>query len=111
MEQNKIATLINLLVVRSQAGKLLWEKTIDEGVFQTTLGGYTVRLSPRHRRGVFGDERYVLIEINNAEGELIEEVSDTDVNSNDLWSLYEIARRQAMGVDAALDTIISELER
>jgi hypothetical protein len=60
-----------------------------------------------------------LISIHNADGKLIDEVSDGDMNNDFnevgitsfiiMRELYENARRVAMGVQVAIDEILNEL--
>ena len=115
MSYPKMVYLVQKLYRRTDDGTAEWEETDIEGVFQAPFPEYTVRLSMHSPDGhVPGSEDYVL-SILNARGLKIEEVSDVDL-AEDLADSYEVmkhlyraARRKAMGVDQALDSILSAL--
>ena len=115
MSYPKMVYLVQKLYRRTDDGTAEWEETDIEGVFQAPFPEYTVRLSMHSPDGhVPGSEDYVL-SILNARGLKIEEVSDVDL-AEDLADSYEVmkhlyraARRKAMGVDQALDSILAAL--
>ena len=115
MSYPQMVYLMQKLYRRTDAGSVQWEETDIEGVFQAPFPEYTVCLSMQSPDGhVPGSEDYVL-SILNARGLKIEEVSDVDL-AEDLADSYEVirhlyraARRKAMGVDQALDSILSSL--
>jgi len=90
---------------------------LDDGIFQAGFPNYTIKLFARTSPLDSSALDYV-IRILDAEGETIEEVADTDFDTaelrrNEAYDLmketYTAARRIAMGVDKALDNILSEL--
>jgi hypothetical protein len=106
-------------LARSNEGKVRWEKTVDSGEYQAAFPHYSVRTFSRFNTEA--DVEDYFLQIFNDEGELVEEISDgefslmlgpTAVPSGFkvMKDLYEVARRTAMGVEAALDTILAELE-
>jgi hypothetical protein len=107
--------LVQKLYRRTSDGCVDWEETEIEGIFQAAFPEYTVRLSVQSPDGhAPGSEDYML-SIFNTHGLKIEEVSDVDL-AEDLVDSYEVmkhlyraARRKAMGVDQALDSILSTL--
>jgi len=115
MSYPKMVYLVQKLYRRTDAESVEWEVTEIEGVFQAAFPEYTVRLSMQLLDGhVPGSEDYV-ISIFNAHGLKVEEVSDVDL-AEELADSYEVmkhlyraARRKAMGVDKALDSILSSL--
>lgn len=118
MPYEKIVKFINLLEQRTTNGEVEWQETADEGMFQAAFPGYSVRVFPRTDED--GDTDYV-VQIYNETGSLIEEVRVIDIRESpsreaylkaagQMRSLYEGARRRAMGVDQALDQIIGNLE-
>lgn len=113
MSYPKIAQLVNLLSKNTIAGTIIWEETNKTGVFQTSFPDYTVCLFPRQNRNSEDDD--IIIQVINSNGELVEEVSDVDLRSHleDSYplmkSMYEVARRQVMGVEQAIDSILKEL--
>jgi len=115
MSYPQMVYLVQKLYRRTDDGSVEWEETEIEGVFQAPFPEYTVRLSMQSPDGhVPGSEDYVL-SIFDARGLEIEEVSDVDL-AEDLADSYEVmrhlyraARRKAMGVDQALDSLLSSL--
>jgi len=116
---SKPVRLIQQLLARSNEGKVKWEKTVNSAVYQAAFPHYSVRTFSRFNPEV--DENDYFLQIFNEEGELVEEISDGDLHVmlgqtavpnafKIMKDLYEVARRTAMGVEAALDTILAELE-
>ena len=108
MSYQKIILVIQKLIDKTSAGEIGWEETELENVYQAVFPEYSVRIWPRGEDFVLG--------IFNAQGALIEEVSDVALKDelSDSYrimkDLYLSARRAAMGVDQALDEILSSLE-
>ncbi len=115
MSYPQMVYLVQKLYRRTGDGGVEWEETEIEGVFQTAFPEYTIRLSTETPDGhVRASEDYVLT-IFNSRGLKIEEVSDVDL-AEDLVESYEVmkhlygaARRKAMGVEQALDSLLSAL--
>jgi len=90
------------------------EQTGRSDVFQTALPSYVLRLATAQGRG---GEDYI-VSIVDAFGTVLESASDVDVKKAFpavqayalMKELYEMARRSALGVDAALDSLLAELE-
>ena len=115
MATPKPARLVQQLLEKSNEGKIKWEKTATDGVFQAAFPGYSIRLSTEP--SAFSSQEDYFVQISNDEGETVEIISDSNLTSmigSDAWrmmkDLYQGARRSAMGVDAALDSILAELE-
>lgn len=108
----KISTLVDKLISLSRDGKLAWEETVDENTFLTAVSGFGVDIS---KAGVspFSDYR---LRVSDQVGKTLEDVrvKRSGADSED-WEkideLFEIARRNARDVDAALTTLISSLEK
>lgn len=118
MADNKLVKLIELLAKRSDQGKVRWEKTLDDGVFQAAFSeGFSMRISERpSAQEPEGSD--VVVTLYNEEGEVIEEFSDLDFRGDQIFGkhpyqimkeIYTTARRTAMGAAKAIDTIIGEL--
>jgi hypothetical protein len=112
-----MVNLITQLHKQSAEGKVTWQKTLDDGVFQAGFPNYTIKLSTRQNP----DDRTALdyvLRILDADGETIEEIADTELSAPNfsrqeayllMKELYSTARRISMGVEKALDSILSEL--
>jgi len=107
---------IQKLRVRTDEGKVKWERTADEGVYQSSFASYTVRVLPRP--GNLRPADYAM-QILDQEGSVVEEILSEDLTNManlsasiafDLMrDLYGSARRRAMGVDEALDELMKSL--
>ena len=114
----KMWALVERLAVKTAEGRLVWESTSGKGVFQTSLPKYTVRISEEPNRHTEGMD-YVM-SIHDSSGSNIERVSDVDLaptagaKGEDAFSvmrgLYKEAKRAALGVDKAVDEIITALD-
>lgn len=110
MAESKLVAFVTQLSKKTDEGKISWEKTLDEGVYQSNFPGFSVHLFQR--------KADIVIQIYNDEGLLIEEIADPDI-SNEIINgetaytamskMYSLARRKALGVDKALDALLAEL--
>lgn len=107
MSYPKIAKLVSALLTQTSNGELNWSQTEISGMFQASFPRYSVRIYPLNND-------YIL-QIINELGDIVEEVSDPDLNdvlSNSyqtMGNLHDAARRNAMGVESALDDILNSL--
>lgn len=109
--------LVEKLHLRTIDGDLKWEETEDDGIYQVAFPNFSVRVSGLQSRGETLD---YWVTIYNADGKLIDGVSDVDLKDEllkiDLTSyafmkeLYDYARRVAMGVNDALSEILASLD-
>ena len=119
MTYEKMSTLVQRLYKKTKKGEIDWEEITEPGIFMAALPGYAVFISRRSSSGSDSTFDQVgndyVISINNLDGRVIEEVTDVDLrlvwehSYRDMGNLYEAARRKAMGVEEALDDILSEL--
>jgi hypothetical protein len=112
MADKRLLELANLIYEKTRTGEITWEKTTFPEGFQTSFPKYSVVIrkpssSPLPRLFLY-----------NGKGELIEEFSSgvmVQVSGAGgvrlMDELYELARRRAMGVDQALDELLSELQK
>ncbi|EJN18241.1 hypothetical protein [Pseudomonas sp. GM80] len=109
MTDSKIVRIIKGVDRQTKSGKIDWEITETENVFQASFPNYSIRLS--YDELEFGNDYWLTI-INN-EGIVIESVSDVKLKDEFegaykfMESLYANARRVALGVDKALDDLLS----
>ncbi len=111
----KYQQLVALLIKRTRAGTAGWEPTSRNAVFSLSLPDYGVWISMVDSEQGSHD---VLFQIVNSSGAVIDSFRDVDVAANlsdkrasyeEMERLYQDARRQALGVDKALDSLIEEL--
>lgn len=109
MSDSKIVRIIQAIDRETKAGRIDWEVTEIEGVFQASFPNYSIRLSCEERD--LGNDYWFTI-INN-EGLVIENISDLDLKAEldgafrFMEGLYANSRRIALGVEKALDDLLS----
>jgi hypothetical protein len=109
MADPRFITLISRLLARSREGKVAWEATAEEGTYQAAFPQYSVKVFAREgQEGV----DYVL-QVADDKGQVIDEISDPDFPDQlqNMRELFNHARSTALGVDRALHSILSALER
>lgn len=114
MSYQKIVNLTKKIYQKSNDGSITWEATEQKNTYQVSFSDYSVRITKLPSKD-FPDSDDYIIQIINSSGDIVEEMSDIDLK--DSWdesfsamkSIHEVARRQVMGVEQALDSILSEL--
>jgi hypothetical protein len=110
--------LIQRLHDRTAAEGLPWQEAEADGVYQITFPTYSVSLSKR--RSVHPEaEKDYWVSIYNANGKLIDEISDLEFPADFaidgkppylyMEELYEMARRTALGVEGVISQILAHL--
>lgn len=115
MSYQKIANVIKRLAEQTAAGRVEWSEAEDEDAFQTSFPNYSVVISKRQIPEEEYSRTLYLVQIFNAEGKVIEEVTDSDFHHTDgmfdrMEDMYDTARRSVLGVEKALDEILGELK-
>lgn len=118
MVEEKILKIVRHLYATTREGNVAWEKTTSRTAFQTAFPGYTVRIWLREGMEQ-PDAQDVVVAVYDAIGTKLEEATDVDLQKiapegaqvySMMLELYDLARRQALGVEKALDTLLSTLE-
>ena len=118
MSKEKYTRIVRGLFDRTMSGQLNWVLSFEDGVYQADFPNHSLQIMRWINDDMVGDD--IIIKIKNKEGMLIESFSDVNIDSADIPGndssftymnkIYETARRQALGVDKALDEIIDDLE-
>jgi hypothetical protein len=116
MTEQKIYNLMIKLLARTRAGDLTWEGTTSDEAYLTSLATFSVKVSQVWDD--YGRESNILLSISDSGGRAIEGSRDDELADKlhdpavrvMMRDLYTEARRAALGVDAALDKLLSELE-
>lgn len=113
MSYEKIAKVVDSLIVNTGLGKILWkESTFDENAFQYSTANSSIVIQNIHRDF---DNSDVCIDIYDKTGKKVESVTDNELNQFfempyvKMKNLYDLARRQALGVEKILDNLLEEL--
>lgn len=116
MPIDKAETFILRVCDKTAAGEITWEKTANEGLLQATVAKYVIRFWPE---GPDGSETYH-ISVRDANGSLLDSFNDEQFDApgesqlegsmyRKMQAAYLKAKRQALGVDKALDELLKEL--
>ena len=114
MSFDKYAQILDLLVEKTDSGKLDWKETGDESRFVVSFPNYSVLIGEERGGSEVPD---YFISIVNSEGKIVDSFSNLGPSLNDLsehptivmQDLFNKARRRALRVDDALDNIIAHL--
>ena len=112
---DKLHIFVRTLKVRTDEGKINWQPTVEEAVYQAAFPNYLVKIWMRPTRYEQGGED-ACIAILDKDGSVIEEFDDVALGGTGfgnsftlMQELYRRARRRAMGLDRALDEMLSAL--
>lgn len=117
MSYQKIATVIEALSNNTAMQKISWKKTEEDSQFSVSFPNYSAIIAKDVYVDVHGHEcADYSLKITNSDGEIVEEIADDDLREyiHEPWQLmkemHDTARRQAMGVEKALDDILEQLD-
>lgn len=114
MSVAKIAQIVSKLVSATKDGKITWEETETEDVFQVSYPNYSIRLSIEPSQTEI-DTYDVVISIYNEIGKKLESATDVDLKDElsnsygDMKALYDSAKGYSLGIEQTLDKILSDL--
>lgn len=107
MVHEKFHRLTDRLLSLTEQGKLLWQPTAHDRSFACAFADYSVRIT----ESGFLEPLYRL-ELSDGVGRPLESVSSAEEGLDKvLCQLYELARRQALGADKAVEDLLSQLEK
>ena len=112
--QEKLVTLIEQLVRKTDYRQLRWEQLAQRNGFVCGFENYSASIHEFYDENVEDSELYVL-RLLDSEGNTIdaihaEDFADFPEMAGELKRLYRIARANARGSDKALDEILSSLK-
>ncbi|MGA2118682.1 MAG: hypothetical protein ABSH56_28495 [Bryobacteraceae bacterium] len=116
MTEQKIYDLATKLLAKTRSVTLTWESTPSGEAFLTSLAAFSVKVSRVWDE--YGHESNVMLSISGSDGRAVESSVDNDLAEKlklpavvqTMGELYTEARRAALGVDAALDQLLAELD-
>jgi hypothetical protein len=117
---SKMARLVRGLFEGTQNGKINWARSDEEGVFKSEFSNYKVTIQPGVLDKAAENERKIIaVEVLDKDGDTIDRFHDEDfapeiflpgaLNFAYMDELYQLARRRAMGIETALDSILQDL--
>jgi hypothetical protein len=118
VSDQKHAVLIERLIRKTAEGQTEWKKSVLEDRFQISFRDNTVRIKAPPEGDY--DNPVFILELMNGEGTVVESVSDEELDRDipmgkhhwfkQLSSLFEMARRSALGADKVLNEILADLD-
>ena len=112
MPDTRLRTIIAKLTEQTKAGKIQWTSAAPAG-FTTSFPDYSVTVaSTRSEFAIVSSSGHKLV-IVNGQGEVIEslDIYIGHPGHDELRALYKVARRNAAGVDKALDELLELLDK
>ena len=109
-DQEKLSQIAESLCARTQAGSVTWNETADPDKFVTSLEDYSIAIEAE-------SEYKISLQLVNSKGRPIAAMeafrAQTPPKST-TWKtfsdLYEMARRQALKIDQALDDVLNRVK-
>ncbi len=114
MSYEKIAKVVDSLIVNTELGKIKWKESSLERVgfeYSTQSTTVTITCEEDYNSG----QSIVVLKIYNDEGRLVESVNDYELSEFirqpyiSMKNLFETARRQSLGVESILDDLLEQL--
>jgi len=110
-EDEKLAALLQRIYEKTVKGELRWEPTANGSAFTVPFARFSLSLERvPETRDLMG---YILLRISNDRGQTIEEFTGgqaVQIGFPHMDELFDRARRIAMGLEEALDELLSELD-
>ena len=109
MGQHKLLDIVDKLLERSKRRGVNWYASGEENTYSVTYSRssfsiWSDEVEPKYYRIAAMDENAV--EVDNLEFEDLDDIGYEVVSE-----LYELAKRQCLGVDEVLDTLLQEIEQ
>ncbi len=114
MEDVKALKLFQEILTKTRAGRIKWEATARESEYFSVLpGGFIATVQSWHEDDRWGnDVEERALTLRTGDDELLCVTNDVDgVEDAALGELLELARRQALGVNAQVDKLLGELAK
>ena len=84
MATQKQIQLVNMLIEKTNQGRLEWKPGVDDGSFQLSFANSSVEIYARRNRT--GDED-IVIAMRNGFGEVVDMVSDVDLDKDETYAI------------------------
>jgi hypothetical protein len=114
MPDQKETQFFSEVLAKTRVGKIPWEKTAAEQTYIAPVAGqFTLSISELIERDRLGNEAFdYVLKLSDSDERVLSSVSASESGVFlDLRELYATARRQALQVDAKLDSVLGELRK
>ena len=119
---DKMTLILHKLIDHTQEGRVAWHTTADPDGFLATVDTVGISISSLGKQSMVGEERYK-VQILDREGRIAEVIEThdeygliprerlaSDEQAQAMESLFVLARRSALDVDATLDELVHQLD-
>lgn len=114
---NKMGILLSNILNLTRLGQLTWKISGDEDSYILSFSNYSIEIFYRPSKDSNSDGIEYVTRIYNNEGKVVDEVDDAELSEIEkgkdfyrlLDELFILARRNARGIDEALESMMSEL--
>lgn len=107
----KSLVLLREIVAKTHDGRMEWEPTASASLFLSAIESYSLHVS-KQEQGPAGP--YVRVVLKDEDGRMLLSFDSDEVDKQHgqlMNELYESARRKALRVDQAVDSILSMLKK
>lgn len=126
MNTKKSYDLVEKIFEKTISGKLKWEQTLDENVFQVIFPEYAVKISweepncetlTEEQAELLNEiHKFPVLKVYNSIGNQIQEIGFYEIYNEDniykkLCEIYEEAKNIAYNVDKSIDELMTELDK
>lgn len=114
MADERMFELLSRLLDLTEKGRISWQETSRTGVFQTAFSSYSVQIQEYFDQEV--EREFTILELYNQEGKIVDGISTGELSSvhpevsGNLYALFKEARRNARGLEDALNSVLGDLE-
>ena len=106
MVTEKDVALIEYVITRTQSGTIHWEATAVKDQFTTSFKGkYSVLIDKGTDDD--GEGEYYWLTLKDSDDRELLRVFSAEVSSGKLRGLYQLAQRESLNVDSAIDEILN----
>ncbi len=107
-----MSQVVTKLAQLTNKGQVPWKSTADHSAFAATFGGVSVLVSSRGH--ALGDSTYKLAVLDDQGNEIDSASHSTlgaDQRNRDLASIFNVAKRSALGVDRRLEELMNAMDK
>jgi hypothetical protein len=103
--------VISGLLQKSQKKEVIWNTTTDSNTFIVYFDKFSLSIRQKCRGDFNNPETWITIDIINDDGENIDgfEIEEGDTDWNEIIELFTLARRSALSIDNAIQTMLTEI--
>jgi len=101
------------LLQKSQKNEVIWNTTTDANTFIVYFDKFSLSIRQKYQGDYNNPEMWITIDIINDDGENIDgfEIEEGDTDWNKISELFTLARRSALFIDKAIQTMLTEISK